>query len=244
MTHTLHPRQLDVKLKTSATMVFLKELHRELFHLLGLLCTKCAGKLLAWSMTSLLLLMTQLLMELIYYLSQLGGRIFTRLIILKLQLLSGHFMPCSMEFSHRSASAGDRGFLSVTVQSGAPWILTVAASTMDRKFITNITLGNNKTLTGPAINVFPTSEKFYPVVQDGFCLPGEMNPNLTKRNIVFCNPTDLGIDGSGPLVYGTYGTIMIARNEEQDVPYSYPLPATAVNYTDSEYIASYISSTR
>ncbi|KAF9600556.1 hypothetical protein IFM89_010042 [Coptis chinensis] len=77
-----------------------------------------------------------------------------------------------------------RGFLSVTVQSGAPWILTVAASTTDR----------------PAINVFPTSEKFYPVVQDGFCLPSEMNPNLTKGNIVFCNPADLGIDGSGPLV--------------------------------------------
>ncbi|KAF9596303.1 hypothetical protein IFM89_008829 [Coptis chinensis] len=107
-----------------------------------------------------------------------------------------------------SASGGDRGFLSVTVQSGAPWMLIVAASTTDRKFIMNITLGNNKTLTGPAINVFPTSEKFYPY---GFCLPGEMNPNLTKGNIVFCNPTDLGIDGSGPLVYGAYRTIMIAH---------------------------------
>ncbi|KAF9597482.1 hypothetical protein IFM89_018928 [Coptis chinensis] len=62
-----------------------------------------------------------------------------------------------------------------------------------------------------------------------------MNPNLTKGNIVFCNLADLGIDGSGPLVYGAYRTIMIARNEEQGVPYSYPLPATAVNYTERIY---------
>ncbi|KAF9598895.1 hypothetical protein IFM89_032749 [Coptis chinensis] len=143
-----------------------------------------------------------------------------------------------------SASAGNRGFLAVTVQSGAPWILTVAASTTDRKFITNITLGNNKTLTGPAINVFPTSEKFYPLVQDEYCEPDEMDQNLTKGNIVLCNPINLGNDGSGPLVYGAYGTIMIATVGEWDVPYPYPLPASAVTNSDGEYIASYISSTR
>ncbi|KAF9598279.1 hypothetical protein IFM89_026398, partial [Coptis chinensis] len=143
-----------------------------------------------------------------------------------------------------SASAGNRGFLAVTIQSGAPWILTVAASTTDRKFITNITLGNNKTLTGPAINVFPTSEKFYPLVQDEYCEPDEMDQNLTKGNIVLCNQIDLGNDGSGPLVYGAYGTIMIATVGEWDVPYPYPLPASAVTNSDGEYIASYISSTR
>ncbi|KAA8526071.1 hypothetical protein F0562_007829 [Nyssa sinensis] len=33
-----------------------------------------------------------------------------------------------------------------TVQNTAPWIMTIAASTMDRSFPTKITLGNNKTI--------------------------------------------------------------------------------------------------
>ncbi|KAF9602855.1 hypothetical protein IFM89_031801, partial [Coptis chinensis] len=71
-----------------------------------------------------------------------------------------------------------------------------------------------------------------------------MDQNLTKGNIVLCNPIDLGNDGSGPLVYGAYGTIMIATVGEWDVPYPYPLPTSAVTNSDGEYIASYISSTR
>lgn len=42
-------------------------------------------------------------------------------------------------------AAGNDGPSAQTVQNTAPWILTVAASTMDRAFPTPITLGNNKT---------------------------------------------------------------------------------------------------
>ncbi|KAK1565788.1 hypothetical protein Q3G72_035129 [Acer saccharum] len=38
-----------------------------------------------------------------------------------------------------------------TVQNTAPWILTVAASTMDRAFPTPIVLGNNRTVVGQAL---------------------------------------------------------------------------------------------
>lgn len=40
-------------------------------------------------------------------------------------------------------SAGNSGPYSQTVINTAPWILTVAASTIDRTFVTRITLGNN-----------------------------------------------------------------------------------------------------
>lgn len=42
--------------------------------------------------------------------------------------------------------AANEGPSSYTVENTAPWILTVAASTIDRSFPTNITLGNNLTI--------------------------------------------------------------------------------------------------
>ena len=44
-------------------------------------------------------------------------------------------------------SAGNNGNSSGTVGSVAPWIFTVAASTMDRKIVDKVKLGNGKTLT-------------------------------------------------------------------------------------------------
>ncbi|KAH7863512.1 hypothetical protein Vadar_018458 [Vaccinium darrowii] len=48
-------------------------------------------------------------------------------------------------------AAANDGPSSQTVQNTAPWILTVAASTIDRSFPTSITLGNNKTIWGQAM---------------------------------------------------------------------------------------------
>ncbi|CAA7054687.1 unnamed protein product [Microthlaspi erraticum] len=56
------------------------------------------------------------------------------------------------------ASAGNEGPGGQTVVNVAPWLLTVAATTLDRSFPTKITLGNNQTLyaeslfTGPEIS--------------------------------------------------------------------------------------------
>ncbi|RWR87698.1 subtilisin-like protein protease SBT3.8 isoform X2 [Cinnamomum micranthum f. kanehirae] len=43
-------------------------------------------------------------------------------------------------------SAGNSGPRSQLVENAAPWIISVAASTMDRSFPTPITLGNNRTI--------------------------------------------------------------------------------------------------
>lgn len=43
-------------------------------------------------------------------------------------------------------SAGNSGPYSQTVINSAPWIFTIAASTIDRAFPTAITLGNNQTV--------------------------------------------------------------------------------------------------
>ncbi|XXG76247.1 hypothetical protein AAC387_Pa08g0639 [Persea americana] len=48
-------------------------------------------------------------------------------------------------------AAGNSGPSSESVTNVAPWIITVAASTMDRSFPTPITLGNNRTIMGQAM---------------------------------------------------------------------------------------------
>lgn len=46
-----------------------------------------------------------------------------------------------------SASAGNSGPERATVQNNAPWLLTVAASSIDRKFASELLLGNGRTFT-------------------------------------------------------------------------------------------------
>lgn len=43
-------------------------------------------------------------------------------------------------------SAGNNGPISQTISNTAPWLITVAATTIDRAFPTAITLGNNRTI--------------------------------------------------------------------------------------------------
>ncbi|XP_010532505.1 PREDICTED: subtilisin-like protease SBT4.2 [Tarenaya hassleriana] len=59
-------------------------------------------------------------------------------------------------------SAGNSGPISGSVGSISPWILTVAASTTDRKFITKVALGNGKELSGTSINGFKLNGTKFP----------------------------------------------------------------------------------
>ncbi|MQM10742.1 hypothetical protein Taro_043643, partial [Colocasia esculenta] len=59
-------------------------------------------------------------------------------------------------------AAGNGGPLPQSVVNAAPWVITVAASTIDRSFPTDITLADNRTLVGQAIYYRTTG------VEDGF----------------------------------------------------------------------------
>ena len=56
-------------------------------------------------------------------------------------------------------AAGNYGPDPQTVSNTAPWVLTVAASSIDRSFPTGITLGNNQTLTVSEIMAFPNFQR-------------------------------------------------------------------------------------
>ncbi|XP_077248383.1 subtilisin-like protease SBT3.9 isoform X2 [Tasmannia lanceolata] len=99
-------------------------------------------------------------------------------------------------------SAGNEGPDSQTVENTAPWILNVAATTIDRAFPTAITLGNNHTLLGQSMdtkknkggfNGLVYSEHISAEVEDIFtddgskgCKLGSLNATLAKGKVVLC----------------------------------------------------------
>ncbi|XP_015070573.1 CO(2)-response secreted protease-like isoform X1 [Solanum pennellii] len=97
-------------------------------------------------------------------------------------------------------SGGNEGPDPYTLTNFAPWIFTVAASTIDRKFQTNVALGNNVTLkgTGISFNTSPHAET-YPLVfgenvyfhpsltsQARNCMPGSLDAKKVAGKIIVC----------------------------------------------------------
>ncbi|OMO81030.1 hypothetical protein COLO4_23783 [Corchorus olitorius] len=150
-----------------------------------------------------------------------------------------------------SNSAGNSGPYPYSVSNIAPWTLTVAASTIDRKFSTRVVLGNGQSYAGPSVNSFDLQGKTYPLIWGGdaanysagsspdiskYCITGLMDAYKVFGRIVFCETL---WDGTGILdAYGV-GTIM-ASDVAEDFAFSFPLPATVISIQDGEQILDYI----
>ncbi|XP_062146366.1 cucumisin-like [Alnus glutinosa] len=158
-----------------------------------------------------------------------------------------------------SCSAGNSGPWPSTIVNNAPWILTVAASTIDRKFITQVVLGNGQVYNGLSINSFNLGGQSFPLIWGGdaanysvgadpaiskYCSPGSMNSNKVRGKIVLCeNPSDGTFeDGTGILIGHGVGTI-ISDPSITDFAISYPLPATVISTEDGLQILDYIRTT-
>ncbi|MCH87692.1 subtilisin-like protease-like, partial [Trifolium medium] len=97
------------------------------------------------------------------------------------------------------ASAGNDGPDLGTVTNVAPWVFTIAASTLDRDFSSTITFGNNRKVTGASLFVnLPPNQAFSLILStDGklanatnddarLCKPGTLDPSKVKGKIVGC----------------------------------------------------------
>ncbi|RDX71399.1 Subtilisin-like protease, partial [Mucuna pruriens] len=100
-------------------------------------------------------------------------------------------------------SAGNEGPSPLSVTNVAPWSFTVAASTMDRDFLSDISLGNKTRIKGAGLNrgLSPASpsQKYYPVIYSvdarlpnvsindaRFCKPGTLDPAKVRGKILIC----------------------------------------------------------
>ncbi|KAL2317001.1 hypothetical protein Fmac_030877 [Flemingia macrophylla] len=100
-------------------------------------------------------------------------------------------------------SAGNDGPAPLSVTNVAPWAFTVAASTMDRDFLSKISLSNNTTILGASLNKgLPSSsspKSFHKIIfsvdaklphasidDANLCKPGTIDPKKVKGNILVC----------------------------------------------------------
>ncbi|KAI3468815.1 hypothetical protein Pfo_025478 [Paulownia fortunei] len=146
-----------------------------------------------------------------------------------------------------SNSAGNSGPDPVTVSNFAPWTLTVAASTIDRKFVANLALGNGQILTGISINSFDLNGTSYPLIWGGDAVnytfgSKAMNLDMVAGKIVLCEGLQ---DGSAILLANGIGTVMVDPTIINPAyAFSYPLPATLISPDDAKKVMEYIRSTK
>ncbi|KAI3906324.1 hypothetical protein MKW92_052058 [Papaver armeniacum] len=158
-----------------------------------------------------------------------------------------------------SNSAGNYGPFMKTVVSNAPWLLTVAASSIDRRFIDKIVLGNGKTIQGFGVNGFDLNGTAFPLEYgvsistiSPECEPEEakrcycLNNNLVKGKLILCDGA-IGTETTEAIFKsGALGTIMVSDPDVDlfDVADVYPLPASLIDVGHGEIVESYFNSTK
>ncbi|KAI5076176.1 hypothetical protein GOP47_0008241 [Adiantum capillus-veneris] len=151
-----------------------------------------------------------------------------------------------------SCAAGNSGN-SMWAVNVAPWIITVAASSIDRQFYSPLTLGNNVTIKGTAINTFVMEDKWYPLIPAAegtfdnstddlnFCDVGALDPKKVEGKIVFCE--EGGFGGVDESVVEGGGKGLVYSVEEDSVAFAFLLSASLVGYAEGEQVYKYINTT-
>ncbi|XP_031259081.1 subtilisin-like protease SBT3.5 [Pistacia vera] len=154
-------------------------------------------------------------------------------------------------------AAANDGPAAQTVHNTAPWILTIAATTIDRSFPTPITLGNNITVLGQALFagkeidftglVYPEVPGLRPTVP-GVCESLSLNNTSVVGKVVLCFTTVArrsAMTSAVTAVRAAGGVgVIIARNPSHLFgPCSDDFPCIVVDYELGTQILFYIRST-
>ncbi|CAL5195213.1 unnamed protein product [Lathyrus oleraceus] len=151
-------------------------------------------------------------------------------------IASFHAMENGVLTSH---SAGNSGPGVSTTSSVAPWLFSVAATTIDRKFISKLILGNGKSFIGSSVNTFPSNGTKIPIAE-GTCSDG-LGRTSVKGKIVLCESR--GFEGSVSQ-RGAYGIVSNVEESLNDVAFVSGMPSTNLNSKDFKFVQSYADSTR
>ncbi|XP_062079029.1 subtilisin-like protease SBT5.4 isoform X2 [Humulus lupulus] len=154
------------------------------------------------------------------------------------------------------ASAGNDGPDPQTVSNVSPWLLTVAASTIDREFNSYITLGNKKQLKGASLSSsrLPSHQKFYPLIRGLKANIAKVNPifaldpKKVKGKILICfygdevTPPAKSHQAS---LAGAVGVIVVNDISINDIdPDTHFLPASNLNSTEGRFVYEYLNTTK
>ncbi|XP_021715434.1 subtilisin-like protease SBT4.3 [Chenopodium quinoa] len=147
-------------------------------------------------------------------------------------------------------SAGNSGNRSFSVSSVAPWLFSVAASTIDRRILDKVVLGNGKTLLGYSVNSFQSKRGLLPLVYGvgpkecvkesiQYCGQGCLDESV-KGKIVVCDISD----GSGIIEAYKVGALGVLSRINIDFSQIYPLPAIEFESNEFQALKSYLNSTK
>lgn len=150
-------------------------------------------------------------------------------------------------------SAGNNGPIPSSVANEAPWIITVGASTLDRRFPAPVRTRNNDVLYGesmyPRMNQLAKMEQLDLIYLHGseLCLQGSLPKDKVRGKIVVCDRGANGRAEKGEVVKEAGGAAMILAtteiNDEDDSADVHVLPATQLGFHESMRLKSYINST-
>ncbi|XP_061968703.1 CO(2)-response secreted protease-like [Populus nigra] len=159
-------------------------------------------------------------------------------------------------------SAGNDGPSEETVTNVAPWILTVAATTIDRKFESNVVLDGGKVIKGEAINFANIgTSPIHPLVygksakktdasesEARNCNPDSMDGEMIKGKIVLCyNDDDSYSFYDKEYEVQSLGGIglVLVDDKMSGVASNYnEFPLTVISSKDAPGILSYLNSTK
>ncbi|KAL0887190.1 hypothetical protein Bca101_011173 [Brassica carinata] len=137
-------------------------------------------------------------------------------------------------------SAGNYGPDQGTVANVFPWMITVAASATDRRFVDRVVLGNGKSLTGLSVNPVNFNGTKFPIVygqnllRKGLCgqRPGQRE-DRPLRDEFLANKEAYKAGAIGSIVVDTY---------TRDVSIVHPFPVSSLSSEDYESVKSYVKS--
>ncbi|KAG0449044.1 hypothetical protein HPP92_027527 [Vanilla planifolia] len=159
------------------------------------------------------------------------------------------------------ASAGNSGPKAGTLENGAPWLLTVGASTMDRQFPAFVIFGEHKLQGESLSNVSLTRNKMLPLIRSrdaaatnasyedaNLCTMGSLDATKVKGKIVVCFRGENPRMEKGEVVKLVGGKGMVLVNDlsstDEIVADPHVLPATHISYSDGLKLFSYLNSTK
>ncbi|GLJ13956.1 hypothetical protein SUGI_0223210 [Cryptomeria japonica] len=155
-------------------------------------------------------------------------------------------------------SAGNSGPDIPSVINNAPWSLTVAASSIDRKMKTQILLGNKISIMGIAINTYTMEKQWYPLVYGGdvanvsggftsanssYCQYSSLDHKKVKGKIVICNTDYLDSPDHSVYLADGVGAILISDASPNEAS-TFLNPASSITSKQAKIVLSYVNSTR
>ncbi|XP_071913708.1 subtilisin-like serine-protease S isoform X2 [Coffea arabica] len=157
------------------------------------------------------------------------------------------------------ASAGNEGSAG-SATNLAPWLITVAASSTDRDFRSDIILGNRAHVTGESLTplemnasarIIPASEAYagyFTPYQSSYCLDSSLNSTKARGKVLVCRHSGSSTESKlakSVVVKEAGGVGMILIDEsDKDLAVPFVIPAAIVGKQLGSKILSYINNTR